>query len=120
MEMFLEKTLAEWSSQLQGADLLWSPIKSPEEVLQDPQVQGSGVPCVRRRHAFLFVSVRPSGRSPRHAVEPGLYELAGRDASQPSRRRPGAAERAFGPGSKQRRNERAGKCIRQATRIGET
>lgn len=37
-EMFLTGTLAEWVGQFEGVDLLWSPIKSPKEVLQDPQV----------------------------------------------------------------------------------
>jgi crotonobetainyl-CoA:carnitine CoA-transferase CaiB-like acyl-CoA transferase len=36
--IFLEKSLAEWIEQLEPFDLLWSPIQSPKEVLQDPQV----------------------------------------------------------------------------------
>lgn len=33
-----KRTLAEWEARFGPADLLWSPIKSPKEVLQDPQV----------------------------------------------------------------------------------
>ncbi len=40
-EKFQEKTLAEWSAQLEGADLLWSPIEPPEEVLEDSQVRAN-------------------------------------------------------------------------------
>lgn len=35
---FLKKTLAEWTDQFDQTELIWSPIKSPEEVIQDPQV----------------------------------------------------------------------------------
>jgi len=38
---FSEKTLEEWSVKLASADLLWSPIKSPKEVLEDPQVKAN-------------------------------------------------------------------------------
>jgi len=37
-EMFLKKTLAEWTERFEPADLPWSSIKTPKEVLQDPQV----------------------------------------------------------------------------------
>jgi len=39
--LFAGKTLAEWTKQLNSADLLWSPIKSPKEVLEDPQVKAN-------------------------------------------------------------------------------
>ena len=39
--LFCKKTLVEWSEQLASADLLWSPIKSPKEVLQDPQLKAN-------------------------------------------------------------------------------
>ncbi|MEE8399387.1 MAG: CoA transferase [Desulfobacterales bacterium] len=37
-ETFRGRTLAEWEECFEPADLLWSPIKSPKEVLKDPQV----------------------------------------------------------------------------------
>lgn len=40
-EALLAKTLAEWTEQFEPFDLLWSPIKSPREVLQDPQVKAN-------------------------------------------------------------------------------
>lgn len=40
-EAFRERTLAEWTERLDPADLLWSPIKSPTEVLEDPQVEAN-------------------------------------------------------------------------------
>ena len=84
-------------------------------LLQDAQVQGSGVPCVRRRHAYSLVPVLPGGGSPRHAYEPGFYGFVAWDASEPAQRRPGSLQRAFGPGSGRRRNTRPGLGIRQAT-----
>jgi len=38
---FLEKTLAQWAERFEAVELLWTPIKSPEEVLQDPQVDAN-------------------------------------------------------------------------------
>jgi crotonobetainyl-CoA:carnitine CoA-transferase CaiB-like acyl-CoA transferase len=37
-DVFRQKTLAEWKEQFDKADLLWSPIQSPKEVIADPQV----------------------------------------------------------------------------------
>lgn len=38
-ETFSKKTLAEWTERFEPADLLWSPIQSPKEALEDPQVK---------------------------------------------------------------------------------
>jgi len=37
-EVFLKKTLAEWKDRFNQVDMLWSPIQSPKEVIEDPQV----------------------------------------------------------------------------------
>ena len=40
---FAEKTLAEWTKCFEPADLLWSAIQSPKEVLEDPQVRENDI-----------------------------------------------------------------------------
>jgi crotonobetainyl-CoA:carnitine CoA-transferase CaiB-like acyl-CoA transferase len=37
-DVFRKKDLAEWKERLDKVDLLWSPIQSPKEVIEDPQV----------------------------------------------------------------------------------
>jgi len=37
-EVFRKRTLAEWKERFDQLDLLWSPIQTPKEVLDDPQV----------------------------------------------------------------------------------
>ncbi len=42
-EIFKTKSLAEWRPLLNEARLLWAPIQTPAEVIEDPQVMASGI-----------------------------------------------------------------------------
>jgi crotonobetainyl-CoA:carnitine CoA-transferase CaiB-like acyl-CoA transferase len=42
-ETFAERSLAEWEQQLTGRPLIWSPVRTVEEALHDPQARATGV-----------------------------------------------------------------------------
>ncbi|MDB5444967.1 MAG: CoA transferase [Phenylobacterium sp.] len=41
-EIFRERTLAEWTQALQGADFSWAPVQTAQEVVEDPQALAAG------------------------------------------------------------------------------
>ncbi len=42
-ESFATKTLAEWEAELAGKDLIWAPVRTVGEAVEDPQAHANGV-----------------------------------------------------------------------------
>ncbi|MCG8588464.1 MAG: CoA transferase [Proteobacteria bacterium] len=66
---FAEKTLAEWTAQLEGRGLIWAPVQTLEEAVRDPQARANGVfAVVSHPEAGEFETVAPPVRLSAHPM----------------------------------------------------
>lgn len=67
--VFVERTLAEWEARLDPAAIIWAPVRTVAEAVNDPQAAATGAfPIVDHPTQGRFRTVAPPMRMSRHAM----------------------------------------------------